>query len=69
MLYDEDTENLEDDEQAGGRSALIWDEQAEGLTALLEEDEGRVSLSSEVSQEQFVWGKKSYAQVEAAVYI
>lgn len=69
MLYDEDTENLEDDEQAGGRSALIWDEQAEGLTALLEEDEGRVSLSSEVSREQFVWGKQSYAPVEAAVYI
>ncbi|KAL0252943.1 hypothetical protein I308_102336 [Cryptococcus tetragattii IND107] len=69
LLYDEDTENLEDDEQAGGRSALIWDEQAEGLTALLEEDEGRVSLSSEVSREQFVWGKQSYAPVEAAVYI
>lgn len=69
MLYDEDTQNLEDDEQAGGRSALIWDEQAEGLTALLEEDEEHVSLSNEVSREQFVWGKKSYARVEAAVYI
>ncbi|XAO23555.1 hypothetical protein I312_102334 [Cryptococcus bacillisporus CA1280] len=69
LLYDEDTQNLEDDEQAGGRSALIWDEQAEGLTALLEEDEEHVSLSNEVSREQFVWGKKSYARVEAAVYI
>lgn len=68
MLYDEDTENVEDDEQAGGHSALIWDEQTEGLTDLLEEDEGHVSLSSETSREQFVWGKEGHAP-EAAVYI
>lgn len=58
MLYDEDTENLEDDEQ-GERSMLMWNEQSEGLTDVLEEEEGHISLNEGLpSREQFFWGKE-----------
>lgn len=68
-MYDEDTGNLDDDEQEEGeRSALMWNEQGEGLTDVLEE-EGHISLSEGLpSREQFIWGKKRYATVKAAVY-
>lgn len=39
LLYDEDTGNLDDDEQEGERSALMWNEQGEGLTDVLEEED------------------------------
>ncbi|OWZ63020.1 hypothetical protein AYX15_04942 [Cryptococcus neoformans] len=58
LLYDEDTENLEDDEQ-GERSMLMCNEQSEGLTDVLEEEEGHISLSEGLpSREQFFWGKE-----------